>query len=48
MDLFYTHAAFLQGLAELMGPQLLEHTAGLQPLLQQRVCDAVTVASSKQ
>jgi len=29
-----------------MGPALLEHTAGLQPVLQQRVSDAVAVAGA--
>jgi hypothetical protein len=37
----------LQGLAQLMGPQLLDHVTGLQPVLQQRVGDAVALAGVK-
>ena len=38
---------YTQGLAQLMGDQLLEHTNGLQPVLQQRVQQAVTDAGSR-
>uniref|UniRef100_A0A7S3QX62 TOG domain-containing protein n=1 Tax=Dunaliella tertiolecta TaxID=3047 RepID=A0A7S3QX62_DUNTE len=38
----------LMGLARFMGPQLLEHAVGLQPVLQQRVSDAVALAGNNQ
>ncbi|KAF5833407.1 hypothetical protein DUNSADRAFT_10276 [Dunaliella salina] len=38
----------LMGLARLMGPQLQEHASGLQPVLQQRVSDAVALAMNNQ